>query len=357
MCSTLTPSGFTIAWCSGAAHTDVPFWQHFLSMFMLSLLFLSWMSWAVHCTLTFKAVWFAKHAGWSGYTTGMAGETSLWHGCWRYPLLSQHVGSLFFCLFSCTFFHHRHHFFHDHDEWPLLVCGCIYDWKGSLIASRLFFLWKKKKCLPVSVRGYCMLHGWIMTCRCHLGSFFTLSVNIPWVPLGSSYFVFDVLRDWCMMGAFLRGQLKGMRLPWEVWCHFLMLQKKLTVKFQTCEMDGKKNKKIKKMLFCLHTHLHPPLLKKNTRSHGSAFCCDILFFFFYLSAWAQISVANGLGDQTDHDFCHLLWLLILKSRFSFFLFLFLLATKASLHGRDCPALLSVSVCGCAELEIWRAERE
>lgn len=35
------------------------------------------MSWAVHCTLIFKAVWFAKHAGWSGYTTGMAGEMSL----------------------------------------------------------------------------------------------------------------------------------------------------------------------------------------------------------------------------------------------------------------------------------------
>lgn len=29
--------------------------------------------------LDLKAVWFAKHAGWSGYTTGMAGETSL-HG-------------------------------------------------------------------------------------------------------------------------------------------------------------------------------------------------------------------------------------------------------------------------------------
>lgn len=27
--------------------------------------------------LNLKAVWFAKHAGWSGYTTGMAGETAL----------------------------------------------------------------------------------------------------------------------------------------------------------------------------------------------------------------------------------------------------------------------------------------
>lgn len=27
--------------------------------------------------LDLKAVWFAKHAGWSGYTTGMAGETAL----------------------------------------------------------------------------------------------------------------------------------------------------------------------------------------------------------------------------------------------------------------------------------------
>lgn len=33
----------------------------------------------VGCPLHFdlKAVWFAKHAGWSGYTTGMAGETAL----------------------------------------------------------------------------------------------------------------------------------------------------------------------------------------------------------------------------------------------------------------------------------------
>lgn len=29
--------------------------------------------------LDLKAVWFAKHAGWSGYTTGMADKTSLRH--------------------------------------------------------------------------------------------------------------------------------------------------------------------------------------------------------------------------------------------------------------------------------------
>lgn len=55
--------------------------------------------------LDLKAVWFAKHAGWSGYTTGMANETSIRHGRWRCALLSQHVGSFifFFCFFSCTF--------------------------------------------------------------------------------------------------------------------------------------------------------------------------------------------------------------------------------------------------------------
>lgn len=38
-------------------------------------------------------------------------------------------------------------------------------------------------------------------------------------------------------------------------------------------------------------------------------------------------------------------------------FCFSLATKAPLHGLECLALFSVSVCGCAGLEIWRAERE
>lgn len=33
----------------------------------------------VGCPLHLKVVWFAKHAGWSGYTTGMASETSLRH--------------------------------------------------------------------------------------------------------------------------------------------------------------------------------------------------------------------------------------------------------------------------------------
>lgn len=48
-----------------------------------------------------------------------------------------------------------------------------------------------------------MLHGWILRSGVVL-EFFTLSVNITWVPLGSSYFsfMFDVLRDRCMMGPF-----------------------------------------------------------------------------------------------------------------------------------------------------------
>lgn len=64
--------------------------------------------------LELGAVWFAKLAGWSGYTTGMAGETSLRLDRWRFLLLlSQHVGSgcfffvffyfILFFLFPCTF--------------------------------------------------------------------------------------------------------------------------------------------------------------------------------------------------------------------------------------------------------------
>lgn len=88
--------------------------------------------------LDLKAVWFAKHAVWSGYATGMAGETSP-HDAVADDIRFRHsmedlISSFYYLLyfwFSCTFFHDHHHFFHDHDEWPSLVNGCVNDWKGS----------------------------------------------------------------------------------------------------------------------------------------------------------------------------------------------------------------------------------
>lgn len=102
-------------------------------------------------------------------------------------------------------------------------------------------------------------------------------------------------------------------------------------------------KKKKKMF--THIHLHPPLLKKNTRFHGSAFCCDIFFFFFFLICQHELGfqLQMALGDQIHHallspfapalDF-------FFKSRFIF--------TKAPLHGLECLALFSVTVCGCVQ---------
>lgn len=123
-------------------------------------LFLLLMLWAVHCTLVLKAVWIAtKHAGWS--------RLHDWHGrrdvsvtrlCWQYLLLSQHVGSFFFvCLFSCTITIITSSMIAM--SGCCLIDGCVYG-KAVLLPPSYFSLWKT--CLLVSVRGYCMLHGWIM---------------------------------------------------------------------------------------------------------------------------------------------------------------------------------------------------
>ena len=77
------PSGFTIAWCSGATHTDISLTA--LPVDVYAVVVVDVVGCPLHLDL--KAVWFAKHAVWIGYTTGMAGKTSLQHGRCRYPLL------------------------------------------------------------------------------------------------------------------------------------------------------------------------------------------------------------------------------------------------------------------------------
>lgn len=71
----------------------------------------------------------------------------------------------------------------------------------------------------------------------------------------------------------------------------------------------------------LKTHLFAHTLKKEHQIswkcillwHVSFFYFIFLYVCFNLSAWAWISVANGLGDEiTATCFCHLLWLLILN---------------------------------------------
>lgn len=95
MCFNPNPSGFTIAWCSGATHTNVSLTAPPVAVYAD----VDVVGCSLHLDL--KAVCFAKHAGWIGYTTGMVVETLPQHGCKCYPLLSQHVGSLF--LFPAPF--------------------------------------------------------------------------------------------------------------------------------------------------------------------------------------------------------------------------------------------------------------
>lgn len=84
-------------------------------------------------------------------------------------------------------------------------------------------------CLPVPVRGYCMLHGWTRGRMSSLESF-SLSVNITWVPLGNSFlfFFFIVWRVHRVMhdGGIFRGSF-GEWLPWDVWCRFWRLKKRI----------------------------------------------------------------------------------------------------------------------------------
>lgn len=70
------------------------------------------------------------------------------------------------------------------------------------------------------------------------------------------------------------------------------------------------------MLFCLHTHLHPPLLKKNTRSHGSAFCCDIPFFICQHELGFQLQMALEIKQTMLLPFA-----LALDLKITLFLFL------------------------------------
>lgn len=156
--------------------------------------------------------------------------------------------------------------------------------------------------------------------------FFTLLVNITWVPLVSSFFVFfhvwrvdRVMHD----GGIFRGQFFGNETAVRSVVSFLMLQKADSL------ISDVRDGWLKKKKFWLHTHFHPPLLKKE---HQISWKCILLWhlfvflIYFYLSAWAQISAANGLGDQIHHAFaiCSGSWF---KATHFFFLFYFYLLLK------------------------------
>lgn len=113
-------------------------------------------------------------------------------------------------------------------------------------------------------------------------SFVTLSVNVTWLPLVSSFafYFFDGLLDWCMTGHF-QGVVFGNESAVRSVVSFLML----TFNFRCPWWMGKWITNFD------YTHFHTPFLKnKNTRSLGSAFCCDILSFYsVYVSMGSDLS--------------------------------------------------------------------
>lgn len=123
-----------------------------------------------------------------------------------------------------------------------------------------------------------MLHEWIIRSDVILEFFHSFFFYfILGRCLDHSLFLVDVLRDWCMTGHFL-GKVFG---EWDCCekCGVISdASKSWLFNFRRARWMVKK-KKEKKRIVCTYTHMHPPLLKKNTRSHGSAFCCDTFLIY------------------------------------------------------------------------------
>lgn len=121
-------------------------------------------------------------------------------------------------------------------------------------------------------------------------------------------------------------------------------------------MDGKKIKET-----CI-VYTHTLASTTPEKEHQISWKCILLWHLFFLFFFLYILCQHELGFQLqmalEIKYTMLSpFALALDFKSRFYLFLFLLATKALLHGLECPALFSVSVCGCAELKIWRAEKE
>lgn len=144
--------------------------------------------------------------------------------------------------------------------------------------------------------------------------------------------------DWCMMGCFFFFGVGVRRVV-----SFLMLQNKTN--------SWRVGEKKKKSFVYTHT-LHPSLLKNNTRSHGSAFCCDFFFYFYFLICQHELRFQLQMASEIEsttlllHAFAICFWLFLKKKKNHFLIYFIFFATKASLHGLECPALfcLCVGVC-------------
>lgn len=90
------------------------------------------------------------------------------------------------------------------------------------------------------------------------------------------------------------------------------------------------------------------------------FVMTSMFFCWFVSMSSDFSCKWPWRSKTP-CFCHLLWLLILNHAFIYFLIYLSFSTCYSSY--FCMVLtvlhssVSVSVCGCAELKRWRAEKD
>lgn len=214
------PSGFTIAWCSGAAHTDVSFEGTSCRCLCCRCRSCCWC-----CGLSI-APWSSELCGLQSMLGGVATQLA-WlekrHNDRVVLTVSASVTAcrIFIILVSCTFS------ITIVTSSMIMMSGCFWLclWmEGQLTASQLFFLWNK--CLLVSVRGYCMLHGWIMRSDVVLGVLHSQLIlrGCLWLAV----FVFcNVWRVDRLMhdGGIFMGQFFGNETAVRSVVSFLMLQK------------------------------------------------------------------------------------------------------------------------------------
>lgn len=179
--------------------------------------------------LDLKAL-FAKHVGWSGYTTR--------HGRWDVTttwllMISASVTACRICfcyfVFSCTFsitiitssmIMMGSHF------WFMVV------FTTERAVNSLSAIFPLKKVLAGVCKRLLYVAWMDHKVRCQLGVFTLLQLILCgrlWVCILLKIF----LNVWCVKrlmhdGGIFRGQFLGMKLPWVVWCHFWCF-KKLTV--------------------------------------------------------------------------------------------------------------------------------
>lgn len=147
-----------------------------------------------------------------------------------------------------------------------------------------------------------------------------LSVHVILRRYLLAVFMFDVLRNWCMMEQYF--------CEWDCREKCGVISDTSNNKKADCLISNarwmfffffKVKKQTKTVLFT-HTHTFASTTpEKHTICHGSAFCCDI---FFNLSAWAQISVANGLRRWNTTMLSPFALAPDFESRFLLFLFSF-----------------------------------